>query len=256
MPHRDAEGTVVEVAGDRLAGVIGGMGPEATVDFMARVIAATPARVDQDHIRMLVEHNPRIPNRQSAVRRDGVDPGAVLASIAARLQIGGADFIVMPCNLAHAWTTNIESAISIPFISIVDEAVSRALQESDGSAIGLLTTPGCFAAGLYQEALAGHELVLQSSDELADTMTFVKRIKAGDKSDAVVRGLRGLVENLVASGAETVIGACTEFPLVLDPSMFSVPFVSSTDVLAEKTVMLALSDEPLSNNLGYENAAV
>lgn len=256
MPHRDPERTVVEVAGDRLAGVIGGMGPEATVDFMARVIAATPAQHDQDHIRMLVEHNPRIPNRQRAVISDGDDPGAVLASIAARLQIGGADFIVMPCNLAHAWATNIESAISIPFISIIDESVSRALQESDGSAIGLLTTPGCFAAELYQEALAGHELVLQSPDELADTMKFVKRIKTGDKSEAVVSGLRGLVDSLIARGAETVIGACTEFPLVLEPSMSSVPFVSSTDVLAEKTVMLALSDEPLSNIQGYENAAV
>jgi len=256
MLNRDPERTVVEVAGDRLAGVIGGMGPEATVDFMARVIASTPAQYDQDHIRMLVEHNPRIPNRQTAVRNDGDDPGAVLASIAARLQIGGADFIVMPCNLAHAWARNIESAISIPFISIIDESVSRALQESDGGSIGLLTTPGCFDAELYQEALAGHELVLQSPAELADTMTFVKRIKTGDKSEAVASGLRRLVERLIANGAGTVIGACTEFPLVLDPSMFNVPFVSSTDVLAEKTVMLALSDEPLSNIQGYENAAV
>ncbi len=233
------------MAGDRLVGVIGGMGPEATVDFMAKVIAATPAQDDQDHIRMLVEHNPRIPSRQNAVRSDGKDPGPVLASIAARLQQGGADFIVMPCNAAHAWATNIESAITIPFISIIDESVSRALQDNDGGAIGLLTTPGCFAAGVYQEALAGHELVLQSPDELADTMTFVKRIKAGDKSDTVVHGLRGLVESLIARGAQAVIAACTEFPLVLDPSMFDVPFVSSTDVLAEKTVMLALSDEPL-----------
>lgn len=227
-----------------MVGVIGGMGPEATVDFMARVIAATPAESDQDHIRMLVEHNPRIPSRQSAVRRDGEDPGVVLASLAARLQLGGADFIVMPCNLAHAWTSDITSAVSIPFVSIIDETVSRALQHSNGRAIGLLTTPGCFAAGLYQHALADQELVLQTNDELAAAMGYVSQIKAGDKSEKVAQGLVGLAEQLVGRGATTLIAACTEFPLVLDESMFSIPFISSTDVLAEKTVALALSDEP------------
>ena len=110
--------------GDRLAGVIGGMGPEATIDFMSRVMACTPAITDQDHIRMLVDHNPRIPSRQQAMRGEGQDPGPVLASIAAGLQAGGADFIVMPCNLAHAWASDIEAAITIPFISIVNESVA------------------------------------------------------------------------------------------------------------------------------------
>lgn len=236
------------MTGDRLVGVIGGMGPEATVDFMARVINATPAKNDQDHIRMLVEHNPKVPSRQSAVRREGDDPGGVLASIAARLQLGGADFIVMPCNLAHAWARDIETAVSIPFVSIIDETVARALQYDHGGAIGLLTTPGCFAAGLYQGALAGHELVLQTDDDLAATMRYVSQIKAGDKSENVAQGLRRLAEDLVSRGATTLIAACTEFPLVLDGSMFTVPFVSSTDVLAEKTVELALSDEPFPSN--------
>jgi len=220
------------------------MGPEATVDFMSRVISATPAEIDQDHIRMLVEHNPRVPSRQSAIRSEGEDPGATLAAIAARLQLAGADFIVMPCNLAHAWTDDIQSAVSIPFISIVDVSVSRALRHEQDGAIGLLTTPGCIEAGLYQKALAGHDLVLQTADELAETMAFVSRIKAGDKSADVAQGLCGLAENLIDRGAQSLIAACTEFPLVLDPSMFDVPFISTTDVLAEMTVEWALSDEP------------
>lgn len=236
--------------GDRLAGVIGGMGPEATIDFMSRVMACTPAATDQDHIRMLVDHNPRIPSRQQAMRGEGQDPGPVLASIAAGLQAGGADFIVMPCNLAHAWVSDIEAAISIPFISIVNETVASALQISGGGAIGLLTTPGCFAAGLYQEALAGHELVLPSADELAETMALVRRIKSGDKSDPVAQGLGELAAKLVTRGAQAVIGACTEFPLVLDAAMLSVPLISSTDVLAEKTVRLALSAAPIPSREG------
>ena len=229
---------------DKLAGVIGGMGPDATVDFMAKVISFTPAQSDQEHVRMLVEHNPRIPSRQLAMAGKGEDPGPVIGAMARQLEQAGADFLVMPCNAAHAWQQAIEEVTTIPFISIVDESVAVA-RESDDGAIGLLTTPGCFAAGVYQRALADHDAVLPTDDELAETLAFVDRVKAGDQSEAVATGLIALVERLLCRGASTIIAACTELPLVLDQSMFDVPLVSSTDVLAIKTVRLALGQEPL-----------
>lgn len=237
----------------RLVGVIGGMGPDATIDFMSRVLEKTPAVTDQDHIRMLVEHNPRIPSRQLATQGEGEDPGPVIAEMAVRLQSNGADFIVMPCNAAHAWRDNIVAATNIPFVSIIEESVSKALQSApNDGAVGVLTTPGCFAAGLYQKALADaqREAVLQTADELAETLEFIDRIKAGDKTEPVTRGLQMLAEQLVGRGARVLIAACTELPLVLEPSMFTVPLVSSTDALAEKTVALARSSEPLSEQQG------
>ena len=231
---------------DRLVGVIGGMGPLATVDFMKQVIAATPAAVDQDHVRLLVENNPHIPSRQAAMRGEGIDPGKAIASVASRLEEGGADFLVMPCNLAHAWQNEIEAATGIPFISIVDVSVRRALDLSgDESPIGLMTTPGCFSAGLYQQAIVdcGHPVITQTPDELDDAMTLVYRIKEGDTSAAVADGLRALAERLIDRGARVLIAACTEFPLLIDESMFDVAFVSSTHALAEKTVALALGKQ-------------
>jgi aspartate racemase len=233
---------------DKLVGIIGGMGPDATVDFMARILAATPASTDQEHVRMLVENNPRIPSRQLAMRGEGQDPGPTIAAIAARLEAAGADFLVMPCNLAHAWQRDIEALVDIPFVSIVKESVRSALQRSgDGSAVALMTTPGCFAANLYQQALAeaGRTLVSQTPDELAETMSLVEQIKAGNRSGEVVTGLRELADKLVDRGAGVLIAACTELPLVLDESMFDVAFISSTDVLAHKTVALALGTEEL-----------
>ncbi len=231
---------------DKVVGVIGGMGPDATVDFMARVLAATPADKDQDHVRMVVEHNPHIPSRQLAMRGEGQDPGPVIAAMAARLESAGADFIVMPCNLAHAWQGDIVSAISIPFVSIIDVTVSSAMSRSGkDSAIGLMTTPGCFSAGLYQQALAdvGRPVITQTPDELQVTMSFVEKIKAGERSQAVADGLRGVADTLIGRGAKVLIAACTELPLVLNESMFDVAFISSTDVLARKTVALALGRE-------------
>lgn len=228
---------------DKVIGVIGGMGPDATVDFMSRVLAATPASEDQDHVRMVVEHNPRIPSRQLAMRGAGLNPGPVMAAMAARLEVAGADFLVMPCNTAHAWQSDIVAAIRIPFVSIVDVSVAAASDLSAAeSAVGLMTTPGCFESGLYQQALTalGHPVINQTADELAATMSLIDRIKGGDKSDDVAVRLRALGNELIARGAGVLIAACTELPLVLKPSMFEVAFVSSTDVLAEKAVALAL----------------
>lgn len=228
----------------KIVGVIGGMGPEATVDFMSRVLRHTDANNDQQHVRLLVEQNPHIPSRQAAMRGEGEDPGSALAEMATRLQHAGAEFIVMPCNLAHAWQSHIVGAISIPFISIVDESINIALQQTDeATPIGLLTTPGCFAAGLYQEALleSGRPLITQTADELDQTMQWVNRIKSGDHSSQVQQGLLGLAQQLVNRGAGVIIAACTEFPILLDESMFDVAFVSSTDVLARRTIALARS---------------
>lgn len=233
---------------DRLVGVIGGMGPDATVDFMSRVLRETPANTDQDHVRMVVEHNPRIPSRQLAMRGEGESPGPAMAAMAARLELAGAEFLVMPCNLAHAWQSDIRAAINIPLVSIVDESVQSALNYSEGgSAVGLMTTPGCFAAGLYQQALtdAGRPLILQTPDELLKAMSLVEAIKGGDRSGEIAAGLRNLATLLIDRGAKVLIAACTEFPLVLDETMFDIAFISSTDVLAKKTVALALGDDDL-----------
>jgi len=232
----------------KLVGIIGGMGPDATVDFMSHILQVTPATTDQDHVHMVVENNPRIPSRQAAMRGEGQSPGPAIAAIAARLEAMGAEFLVMPCNLAHAWQSDIEAAITIPFISIVEESVRSALQRSgDDSAVGLMTTPGCFTAGLYQQALAesGRPVIMQTPEELAEAMSLVEQIKSGNRSQEIASGLRALANKLVDRGAKVLIAACTEFPLVLDESMFDVAFVSSTDVLARKTVAIALGKDEL-----------
>jgi aspartate racemase len=235
-------------ATDKVVGVIGGMGPDATIDFMSRVLAATPASKDQDHVRMIVDHNPRIPSRQSAMRGAGENPGPLIAAMAARLESAGAEFLVMPCNLAHAWQADIVSATGIPFLSIIDVSVQSALcQSGDDSVIGLMTTPGCFRAGLYQQALAdaGRSYITQTPDELEETMMWVEKIKSGDRSSLVADGLRRNADRLIGRGAKVLVAACTEFPLVLHESMFDVAFVSSTDVLARKTVAIALGREDI-----------
>src|SRR5210317_40081 len=226
------------------AGVLGGMGPDATVDFMAKVIAATSAATDQDHVRMLVDHNPKVPNRQTALLGNGEDPGPVLAAMAKGLQEAGADFLVMPCNTAHAFARDIRAAVSIPLVSIIDVTVDAC---RDTGAVGVLATDGCLNTGIYQDALrqANIECVLPDADETAELMRLISAIKAGDRGEAIAQDMRSVGNALVARGARAIIAGCTEIPLVLTDDLLEVPLVSSTDVLAELTAAIASGKSPI-----------
>ena len=191
-------------------GVLGGMGPEATVDFMTRVLAATPARVDQEHIRMLVDHNPGIPDRHAAIAGTGPDIGPELAAMARGLEAAGADFLVMVCNTAHAYTEAIRTAVSIPFVSIVDVVMAAIV-----GAAGLRPTQRF--------------------------MTLLWRIKAGERGPEVRAGLQALAASLEFAGAELLLAGCTEIPLVLEQGDTGVKLLSSTDLLVRHTVALALA---------------
>ena len=236
----------------KTAGVLGGMGPEATVDFMSKVIALTDASCDQDHVRMLVDHNPHVPNRQDAILGDGEDPGPALAAMAAGLEAGGADFLVIPCNTAYVFEDAILAATHIPLISIVGVSIAAAQERVPGAnRIGLLATDGCLKSGIYQSGLeaAGLEAELPATEEARELMTLVKAIKAGKQTEQTGRAMADLAEALASRGAGAIIAGCTEIPLVLGADAVTVPLISSTDALAEITVQLATGKIPLPDCL-------
>ena len=224
------------------------MGPDATVDFMAKVIALTEAERDQDHLRMLVDHNPHVPNRQAAILADGEDPGPELARMATRLESAGADFLVIPCNTAYVFENAIIDATRIPLVSIITESIA-AVRDSvpEAKAIGVLATDGCLRSGIYQAGIedAGMSVVLPTDGELEQIMVLINSIKAGNQSKAASAGMKSLAEALVGRGAEAIVAGCTEIPLVLADEAVTVPLVSSTDALAAKTVRLARGEDSL-----------
>lgn len=227
---------------DKLVGVLGGMGPDATVDFMRKVIRLTPATRDQDHIRMLVDHQPRIPSRQNVSPEDDERIRESLADMCVRLERGGADFLVMVCNTAHGWLDRALARISIPFVSIIDETVRViAARAPSARRVGILATPACLEAGLYQRALgdAGYEPLCHDEAGRLAIMALIDRVKAGDQGEAVSQALAQAAGELCARGADAIIAGCTEIPLVLRASQLDVPLLSSTDELARRTVELA-----------------
>lgn len=222
-------------------GVIGGMGPAATVDFFAKLLAATPAERDQDHLRILIDNNPRVPDRNAAIAGRGPSPGPQLARSARGLEDAGADVIVIACNTAHAFADEIESAITVPLMSMIDATADAAMVRKPAR-VGVLAADGCRRAGLYQRAFEarGVEPLFLADDLQLDFMQLLYRIKAGDTGDATRLRMEQLATGLNARGAEAVIAACTEVPLVLSADALAIPLISSTDALVERVVAFAI----------------
>lgn len=226
----------------RLLGILGGLGPDATVDFMARVLRADGATLDQEHVRMLVACDGAIPNRNEAIDGGGPSPGPALAEAALRLERGGAELILMVCNAAHAWQEEIRAALTVPFISLVEEAARAARDATgEGARIGILAAHACHRANLYPPALAGEGLVavVPNAPERAAFMEVLTSIKAGEHGPATKEAMGRRAHALVDAGAEALLAACTEVGIVLMPEDVPVPFVDSTEVLVRTAISLA-----------------
>ena len=234
-------------------GVLGGMGPQATVDFMHEIIARTPARNDQEHIRVLVDSNPQAPDRQAALKGDDTELRRVLRDMALGLEARGADFLVLPCNTAHAFADEAIAGVQVPWISIIDvtvEATVQALTErsASGKRVGLLATDACIIANLYQRAAkrVDVDMRIPEATAQAECMALIANVKRGDLSDDTRQRMRTLANAFVEKEAlDVLIAGCTEIPLVLQSDDTAAVLISSTDALAGRSVDLALGRLPL-----------
>jgi aspartate racemase len=219
-------------------GVLGGMGPAATLDFLAKIQSFTPAQSDQDHIRVLVDINPKVPDRNTP----GSLAGPVLAEMAGALRGAGADVLAIACNTAHAHAGLIQRASGLPLIDMI-ETGARAAREAGAMRAGVLGTKG--AVKLYREYLAAQAmgLVTLDSEQQEAFMALLYRIKGGDTGPEVRKAMKALAKGLMADGAEVVIAGCTEVPLVLAPADLHGALVDPGELLARRCVAVCLGWE-------------
>jgi aspartate racemase len=202
-----------------MIGVLGGMGPAATLDFMAKLIRLTPAERDQDHLPVVVVSDPRVPDRVGPILYGvGESPLAALQAGVRRLEHAGASCIAIPCHTAHAWYAPLAAATALPILHIVDAALAELERLGlPAGPLGLLATAATLEAALYQERLAaaGHPALLPSDEVMAaavlPAIALVKRDRAAEAAPLLQRA----VEHLRAAGADRVLLACTELPVAL-----------------------------------------
>ncbi|MBC7504986.1 MAG: amino acid racemase [Sandarakinorhabdus sp.] len=217
----------------RTIGVIGGMGPAATADFLRLLVDGAGASQDSDHPRVIIDSNPRIPGRNAALAGTGPSPGPMLAATARQLIAMGAQVLAMPCNAAHSWAGDIRAVAGADFVDIVDSAIAAAMVHAPGR-IGIIAIGATRDAGLYRRA----PVPIISADP-ARVQPLVNGIKAGDTGAVVTAAMAQIAADLVAGGADVIIAACTEVPLVLKAA--AVPFIDATAALAHATIRRARS---------------
>jgi len=226
---------------EKIAGIIGGMGPEATVDLMQRIIAHTPAIDDADHVRCIVDNNPKIPSRIQAILEGvGENPGPFIAEMAVKLEAWGADFLVIPCNTAHEYYTYVAEAVNIPVVQLIDLVVDTiASQNNSLKRVGILGSSTIVKTQLYARKCAQRriEVIYPDKDIQEKLFQIIRKVKKGETGADARVDFQSVAQHLVDKGVSTAIIGCTELGIIAEDLPLTV--VDAAEVLAREIVAVA-----------------
>ena len=223
-------------------GILGGMGPAASAEFMTRLVAQTPAKKDQDHIPTILWSDPTVPDRSTSMRNGDDNPLPYLLAGVKGLVTAGCDLIVIPCNTAHFWYDNLvrQTSKRTTIVHIVD-SVADSLRDVNvvDSKIGVMGTQATIELGLYQYRLnkLGWNCIVPSKEEM-DTLVqpAINLVKANRIEEAHPMFMT-VVDSLIKNGATAVVLGCTEIPLaVREDTVHNTPIINSIDSLVKSAI--------------------
>ena len=212
-------------------GIIGGMGPAATLDIFSKILALTPANCDEEHLNIQIDNNP-IPGANRVP----------LCERARRMEICGADFIIIPCNAAHEHFDAVQASVNIPVVNMIRESVRTIANNFPHiNRVGIMAWHKTLSAGLYQKMLIeyGIKPIIPNQSDWQTLINLINAVKSGkgleEKPEVIALG-----EKLVKEGVQAIILGCTELPIMISQKDFQVPTIDATLVLAQTAVNLAL----------------
>ena len=220
-------------------GILGGMGPLATADLFRKIVISPPAECDNDHIRVYIDSNARIPDRTAALLHGGADPVPEMLSALRNLEACGADCIIMPCNTAHAFLPALQTETEIPILDMLQITSGVCAQRYPGKTAAVLATTGTLQTGLYAHALEAAGVPFIYPDE-AGQQTLMHLIYDVVKPWRPIPPEKpvwsALLDSLHARGADYFILGCTELPVLSGILEVEGPFVDPTDELARAAI--------------------
>lgn len=238
-------------------GVLGGMGPEATILFMQKMMDAVPANDDCDHVPLIVHNNTQVPSRiRALIDGGGEDPGPVLAAMARDLEAAGARALAMPCNTAHHYAPVIAKAVSIPFLDMVRLASGKALEQTaPGARIGVLGSPALQATGVFEGPFAEVGLTPIYGNDADVRLDVIRSVKRRGVTPDAIDALQGSADRLVEHGADLLMISCTEFSLVADRLRHDLMLFDTLQVLVDACVAFSAGNAPSSEAARGSSAA-
>lgn len=222
-----------------MVGIIGGMGPEATVELMRRVTARTYAEDDADHVHLLVDSNPKIPSRIAhLLEGTGQDPLPEILRVARNLQSAGAQALAMPCNTAHHYAEQIQAAVTIPLLHMVRLTAARIAAAGSAQRVGLLASTAVLRAGVFAREFAAHGLDCAIPPRQDTLMALIRDVKRGETGAAAAERLAEIGAELEEQ-CEILLIACSELSLIAAHLASKTRTLDSLDVLADAVLEFA-----------------
>lgn len=220
-------------------GIIGGMGPLATVKLFEKIVLKTKANCDQEHLHIVIDNNTNIPDRTEFILDNKkLDPRQELIHSAKRLEIAGADFLVMPCNAAHSFYEDIVKEIQIPFLNMIELTLEHIIKNySNVNKIGLLSVRGTIESKIYDIIFekAGIEVIKPTEENQKYISNLIDNIKKAILEENLDRVYNVMYE-MKQRGVEVFIAGCTEVSVALDLYSLEGNFIDPLDVLAERSI--------------------
>ncbi|MFK7859331.1 MAG: aspartate/glutamate racemase family protein [Granulosicoccus sp.] len=224
-------------------GVLGGMGPQATILLQQRLVSGIAADDDASHVPLLIDMNPQIPSRLDWIlKKQGCDPGPVLADMARTLEKAGALALAMPCNTAHFYAPQITAAVDIPLLNMISlsgEAILRSM--GNGAVVGMLASPATQEINLFKHAFADYGLKVVYSKKAERMLSSIRRIKSKGATAQDSETLNDAAIDCRQQGANCLLIGCSEFSLIADTVSDSVPVIDSLDILVEHMLAFSIS---------------
>ena len=224
----------------KTVGIIGGMGPLATADLFMKIINYTEASADRDHIHVVIDNNPKTPDRTCAILRGTESPLPYLISSANKLKAAGADFLLIPCITSHYYFSSLQSAIDIPVVNMIEET-AKYLQEQAIRKVVVLATDGTKQSGVFDAIFRKYGIEISYPCEIAQAAlmdVIYKGVKAGKTEwDTTLLNLE--IQKLIQEGAKAVVLGCTELPLAAEMYGLAGDLVNPTEILAKSAVRYA-----------------
>lgn len=219
-------------------GILGGMGPLATDDLFHKIIILTEAKKDNEHIHILIDNYTAIPDRTNYILGYGEDPTKYMIEAAMKLELMGADVIIMPCNTAHYFYDEIVKYLHIPFINMIEEVAKKIKKgKQDISKIGLLATAGTCKSGVYDKILKKYGIeVVKPNDADQDIISdLIYGIKAG-RTEYNLDDINSILSYFKLQNIDTVILGCTELPVAFQMMNIKGNFIDPTKILAQSAI--------------------
>ena len=229
---------------DKIIGILGGVGPWATVDMFKKFLEAVPANRDQDYPRLLIYCNSKIPDRNKAIMERGTDPVSALQDTARALARGGAEFIVIGSNGTHYYYDAIREAVEIPVLNMIEETVNFIKGEHrDVSKIGLIAATCTVSQGLYESYFQStpQQLLMPQHELQEKVMEAIYEVKVG-KLNKPKETLKLVASDLIRKGAGAIICGCTEVSVGLQQRDLTIPLIDPMEVMAKIAIRLAYED--------------